>query len=138
MKSEIKNVAAFLAVAIWADGVYSEEETEIVADIAEALGIDPKELAQHVGDAVKSLEDKDDDAVQEFLVANASAIDEDESKKLLQCAIEIVMADNVISADEVQVIFDLADAMGGDVEHADVALMLVDLVKYSPEIEVEF
>lgn len=138
MKSEIKNVAAFLAVAIWADGVYSEEETEIVADIAEALGVDPKELAQHVGDAVKSLEDKDDDAVQEFLVANASAIDEDESKKLLQCAIEIVMADNVISADEVQVIFDLADAMGGDVEHADVALMLVDLVKYSPEIEVEF
>lgn len=138
MKSEIKNVAAFLAVAIWADGVYSEEETEIIADIAEALGIDPKELAQHVGDAVKSLEDKDDDAVQEFLVANASAIDEDESKKLLQCAIEIVMADNVISADEVQVIFDLADAMGGDVEHADVALMLVDLVKYSPEIEVEF
>lgn len=138
MKSEIKNVAAFLAVAIWADGVYSEEETEIIADIAEALGVDPKELAQHVGDAVKSLEDKDDDAVQEFLVANASAIDEDESKKLLQCAIEIVMADNVISADEVQVIFDLADAMGGDVEHADVALMLVDLVKYSPEIEVEF
>lgn len=138
MKSEIKNVAAFLAVAIWADGVYSEEETEIIADIAEALGVDPKELAQHVSDAVKSLEDKDDDAVQEFLVANASAIDEDESKKLLQCAIEIVMADNVISADEVQVIFDLADAMGGDVEHADVALMLVDLVKYSPEIEVEF
>lgn len=138
MKSEIKNVAAFLAVAIWADGVYSEEETEIVADITEALGVDPKELAQHVSDAVKSLEDKDDDAVQEFLVANASAIDEDESKKLLQCAIEIVMADNVISADEVQVIFDLADAMGGDVEHADVALMLVDLVKYSPEIEVEF
>ena len=138
MKSEIKNVAAFLAVAIWADGVYSEEETEIIADIAEALGVDPKELAQHVGDAVKSLEDKDDDAVQEFLVANASAIDEDESKKLLQCAIEIVMADNVISADEVQVIFDLADAMGGDVEHADVVLMLVDLVKYSPEIEVEF
>lgn len=138
MKSEIKNVAAFLAVAIWADGVYSEEETEIIADIAEALGVDSKELAQHVGDAVKSLEDKDDDAVQEFLVANAPAIDEDESKKLLQCAIEIVMADNVISADEVQVIFDLADAMGGDVEHADVALMLVDLVKYSPEIEVEF
>lgn len=127
-----------MAVAIWADGVYSEEETEIIADIAEALGVDPKELAQHVGDAVKSLEDKDDDAVQEFLVANAPAIDEDESKKLLQCAIEIVMADNVISADEVQVIFDLADAMGGDVEHADVALMLVDLVKYSPEIEVEF
>ncbi len=26
MKSDIKNVAAFLAVAIWADGVYAEEE----------------------------------------------------------------------------------------------------------------
>ena len=48
------------------------------------------------------------------------------------------MADNVITVDEVQVLFDLADAMGGEVEHADVTLMLLDLVKYSPEIEVEF
>lgn len=138
MKSDIKNVAAFLAVALWADGVYSEEENEMLTDIAEALGIDSATLIQQVQEAVNALEEKDDDAVQEYLIDNASAIEEDETKKLLQCAIEIVMADNVITVDEVQVLFDLADAMGGEVEHADVTLMLLDLVKYSPEIEVEF
>ena len=134
----IKNVAAFLAVAIWADGVYSEEENEVLTDIAEALGVDSATLIQQVQEAVNTLEGKDDDAVQEYLIDNASAIEEDETKRLLQCAIEIVMADNVVTVDEVQVLFDLADAMGGEVEHADVTLMLLDLVKYSPEIEVEF
>ena len=138
MKSDIKNVAAFLAVAIWADGVYSEEENEMLTDIAEALGIDSTTLIQQVQEAVNALEEKDDDAVQEYLIDNAAAIEEDEAKTLLQCAIEIVIADNVVSVDEVQVLFDLADAMGGEVEHADVTLMLLDLVKYSPEIEVEF
>lgn len=138
MISDIKNVAAFLAVAIWADGVYSEEENEMLTDIAEALDVNSATLIQQVQEAVATLEDKDDDAIQEYLIDNASAIEEDETKKLLQCAIEIVMADNVITADEVQVLFDLADAMGGEVEHADVTLMLLDLVKYSPEIEVEF
>lgn len=138
MKSDIKNVVAFLAVAIWADGVYSEEENEVLTDIAEALGVDSATLIQQVQEAVNTLEGKDDDAVQEYLIDNASAIEEDETKRLLQCAIEIVMADNVITVDEVQVLFDLADAMGGEVEHADVTLMLLDLVKYSPEIEVEF
>ncbi len=138
MKSDIKNVAAFLAVAIWADGVYSEEENEVLTDIAEALGVDSATLIQQVQEAVNTLEGKDDDAVQEYLIDNASAIEENETKRLLQCAIEIVMADNVITVDEVQVLFDLADAMGGEVEHTDVTLMLLDLVKYSPEIEVEF
>jgi len=55
----------------------------------------------------------------------------------MQCAIEIVLADDVIARDEVQVLFDLADATGS-VEHTDVALMLADLVKYNPDIEIEF
>ena len=110
----------------------------MITDIAEALDVNSATLIQQVQEAVNTLEGKDDDAIQEYLINNASAIEDDETKKLLQCTIEIVMADNVITVDEVQVLFDLADAMGGEVEHADVTLMLLDLVKYSPEIEVEF
>lgn len=44
MKSDIKNVAAFLAVAIWADGVYAEEEKMILAEIAEVLNVEESEL----------------------------------------------------------------------------------------------
>ena len=137
MKSDIKNVAAFLAVAIWADGVYAEEEKMILAEIAEVLNVEESELTENVDEALKFLQDKDDEAVQAYIIENASALDEEDVKVLMQCAIEIVLADDVISRDEVQVLFDLADATGS-VEHTDVALMLADLVKYNPDIEIEF
>lgn len=137
MKSDIKNVAAFLAVAIWADGVYAEEEKMILAEIAEVLNVEESELTENVNEALKVLQDKDDEAVQAYIIENASALDEEDVKVLMQCAIEIVLADDVIARDEVQVLFDLADATGS-VEHTDVALMLADLVKYNPDIEIEF
>lgn len=137
MKSDIKNVAAFLAVAIWADGVYAEEEKMILAEIAEVLNVEGSELTENVDEALKVLQDKDDEAVQAYIIENASALDEEDVKVLMQCAIEIVLADDVIARDEVQVLFDLADATGS-VEHTDVALMLADLVKYNPDIEIEF
>ncbi len=137
MKSDIKNVAAFLAVAIWADGVYAEEEKMILAEIAEVLNLEESELTENVDEALKVLQDKDDEAVQAYIIENASALDEEDVKVLMQCAIEIVLADDVIARDEVQVLFDLADATGS-VEHTDVALMLADLVKYNPDIEIEF
>lgn len=137
MKSDIKNVAAFLAVAIWADGVYAEEEKTILAEIAEVLNVEESELTENVDEALKFLQDKDDEAVQAYIIENASALDEEDVKVLMQCAIEIVLADDVIARDEVQVLFDLADATGS-VEHTDVALMLADLVKYNPDIEIEF
>lgn len=137
MKTDIKNSAAILAVAIWADGVYATEETEALVEIAEVLGVDKAELAKNVEESLAVLEDKDDEAVQEFLVENASAVEEEDAKLLLQCAMEIVLADNVITKDEVQTLFDLADATGV-VEHSEVAVMLADLVKYDPEIEVTF
>ena len=135
MKSDIKNVAAFLAVAIWADGVYAEEEKMILAEIAEVLNVEESELTENVDEALKVLQDKDDEAVQAYIIENASALDEEDVKVLMQCAIEIVLADDVIARDEVQVLFDLADATGS-VEHTDVALMLADLVKYNPDIEI--
>ena len=137
MKSDIKNVAAFLAVAIWADGVYAEEEKTILSEIAEVLNVEESELTENVDEALKVLQDKDDEAVQAYIIENASALEEEDVKVLMQCAIEIVLADDVISRDEVQVLFDLADATGS-VEHTDVALMLADLVKYNPDIEIEF
>ena len=133
----MKHTAAFLAVAIWADGVYADEEKEVLTDIAEALQVDCADLTKNVEEALKVLEDKDGKGVEDYLTENASAIEEEDAKTLLQCAIEIVLADNVITADEVQVLFDLADATG-IIEHTDVTLMLLDLVKYDPDTEIQF
>ena len=138
MKTSIKNAAGFLAVAIWADGVYTDEEKENLTDIAEALQVDLKELETEVDSAVKSLDEMDDEAVQDFLVEHASSIEDEDAKVLMQCALDIVLADDVITKDEVQVLFELGDAMGNDVDNADIALMLLDLVKYDPEVDVKF
>ena len=137
MKSDIKNIAAFLAVAIWADGVYAVEEELVLADIAEALEVEVAGFKENIEVALGELEGKDEEAVQAYLAENASAIEENETKVLMQCAIEIVLADNFITQEEVQVLFDLADATGV-VKHSDVALMLADLVKYNPDIELKF
>ena len=137
MKSDIKNIAAFLAVAIWADGVYAVEEELVLADIAEALEVEVAGFKENIEVALGELEGKDEEAVQANLAENASAIEENETKVLMQCAIEIVLADNFITQEEVQVLFDLADATGV-VKHSDVALMLADLVKYNPDIEIKF
>ena len=137
MKSDIKNISAFLAVAIWADGVYAVEEELVLADIAEALEVEVAGFKENIEVALGELEGKDEEAVQAYLAENASAIEENETKVLMQCAIEIVLADNFITQEEVQVLFDLADATGV-VKHSDVALMLADLVKYNPDIEIKF
>ena len=137
MKTELKHAAAFLAVAIWADGVYAEGEKEILDDISTALGVNANELTPAVEEALETIKDKDDDSLQEYLLNNATAIDENEAKTMMQCAIEIILADDIVSKDEIQALFDLADATGS-VEHADVALMLADLVKYNPETEIKF
>lgn len=137
MKTDIKNIAAFLAVAIWADGVYAEEEKEILAEIAQAIGVDASELTTLVGRAVEGFEGKDDEAMSAYLVENASAIAEEDGNVLMQCAIEIILADGSITRDEIQALFDLADATGV-VEHADVALMLADFVKYEPDVEIKY
>ena len=137
MKSTLENVAAFLAVAIWADGVYADGEKEILGEIAQALETDEKELTKAVDTAVASLEKKNDDEITEYVTDHASQIEEEDVLPLMECAIEIVLADNVITKDEVNTLFDLADATGV-VEHSDVLLMVADLVKYEPDIDIQF
>lgn len=137
MKSTLENVAAFLAVAIWADGVYADGEKEILGEIAQALETDESELKTAVDTAVASLEKKNDDEITEYVTDHASQIEEEDVLPLMECAIEIVLADNVITKDEVNTLFDLADATGV-VEHSDVLLMVADLVKYEPDIDIQF
>lgn len=137
MKSTLENVAAFLAVAIWADGVYADGEKKILGEIVQALETDEKELTKAVDTAVASLEKKNDDEITEYVTDHASQIEEEDVLPLMECAIEIVLADNVITKDEVNTLFDLADATGV-VEHSDVLLMVADLVKYEPDIDIQF
>ena len=137
MKSNMQDAVAFLATAIWSNGFYAEEEKETLGEIAEALGVDADELTKEIDKAVASLEDKNEEEVNEYLIEHASKIEEEDAEVLMQCAIEIVLADGVIEREEAEVLFDLADATGY-LSNADVLLMVADMVKYDPDIEVKF
>lgn len=137
MKSNMQDAVAFLATAIWSNGFYAEEEKETLKEIAEVLEVDAEELTKEIDAAVASLEDKSDEEVNEYLIEHASKIEEEDAEVLMQCAIEIVLADGVIEREEAQVLFDLADATGY-LSNADVILMVADMVKYDPDIEVKF
>ena len=137
MKTELKNIAAFLATAAWANGYYADEEQSQLKEIAEALGLDEKALTEAVDTEVAKLDEMNEDEAGEYLVEHAAAIDEEDAVALMECAIEIVLADGIIERDEVDTLFDLADATG-TISHTEVLLMVADLIKYEPDIEVKF
>ncbi len=126
-----------MAVALLAGGTYSEEEKEMLGEIAEALKVDKAKLISKVDEAVTTLKEKDNEAVQAYLEENVSKIEEEDASILMQCAIEIVLTDGVVTRDKIQVLFNLSDATEV-VEYTDVVLMLIDLVKDDSDIEIEF
>lgn len=137
MKTDLKNIAVFLATAAWANGYYADEEKEQLKEIAEALGVDEKALTEAVDAEVAKLDEMNEDEAGEYLIEYATGIDEEDAIALMECAIEIVLADGVIERDEVETLFDLADATGS-ISHVEVLLMVADLIKYEPDIEVKF
>lgn len=137
MKTDLENIAAFLATAVWANGYFAEEEKDQLQEIANALEIDADTLTAAVDEEITKLDSMNEEEAGEYLVEHASRIEEDEAEALMECAIEIVLADNIIERDEVETLFDLADATGS-LSHTDVLLMVADLIKYEPDIEVKF
>ena len=55
MKTSLENIAAIIAAAIWADGVYDPAEEITVEEIAEALELDEAKFKEAVNKCVKGL-----------------------------------------------------------------------------------
>jgi len=134
MKTELKKIASFLAVAISADGAYEDYERETVATIAEALGLDKDELDKAVDAAVAEVDPMDDEQLNQYLIEAAVDIDEDDTYPIFECALEIVLADLVVTREEVGNLLAMADALGIDTE--DAVLMLADMVNEEDNVEI--
>ena len=53
MKTSLENIAAIIAAAIWADGVYDPAEEITVEEIAEALELDEAKFKEAVNKCVR-------------------------------------------------------------------------------------
>jgi tellurite resistance protein len=136
MKTNIKNLATILATTIWADGEYDEAEKISVEEIAEAFELDVNELLAAVNAEVDTISALDEDKVNEVLLQNAAEVDEEEAELVLQAVLKIATVDGVLCEEEVDNILSIASALG--VNEARAVLMLADLVKEEPELEVVF
>ena len=136
MKTNIKNLATILATTIWADGEYDEAEKISVEEIAEAFELDVNELLAAVNAEVDAISALDEDKVNEVLLLKAAEVDEEEAELVLQAVLQIATVDGVLCEEEVDNILSIASALG--VNEARAVLMLADLVKEEPELEVVF
>lgn len=135
METSMNKVAAFIACAIWADGKIDEAEKVAVGEIAEALDYKEEEFASEVDKAIAEIKDYDDEKLNQYLAEAAVDIDEKDANTIFECALEVVLVDGVLDHDEVGNLLAMADALGIDAE--DAVLMLADMIKDEPEIQVE-
>lgn len=136
MKTPTATIASIIAAIIWADGEYSEVERTAIAEIAEALGLTEKELTMNVQAALVELQNMDDAKATEFAVKHAAKVDDEETGEVFQALLQMALCDNVLTYGEVHNLLALADAL--DIDQDAAVLMLCDLVKSEPELEVSF
>ncbi|MDE6296955.1 MAG: TerB family tellurite resistance protein [Muribaculaceae bacterium] len=136
MKTPNATIGSILAAIIWADGEFSEIERTTLSEIAEALGLTEKELSMNVTAALVELKNMDEEKATDFAVKHASKVNEEETGEVFQALLQMALCDNVLTYGEVHNLLALADAL--DIDQDAAVLMLCDLVKSEPELEVSF
>lgn len=136
MKTSIETIAAFISAAIWADGVYDEAEKITVEEIADALELDTDAFKAAIEDNVAKISTMDDEEVNEFLLVASDNVDDMEIGILYEAAMQIVITDNKLSYTEVSNLLMIAEVLGIEDEMA--VLLLADMVKTEPELDISF
>jgi tellurite resistance protein len=136
MKTDIKNLAAFLATSIWADGEYDEAEKIAISEIAEAMELNKDELLAETETAIAEVEQMNEEKINEYLIEKGAEVDEDDAALVYMAAMQIVTTDGVLGVEEVENLLSIATALG--IEESYAMLLLIDLVKEEPELKLLF
>ena len=136
MKTSNATLGSILAAIIWADGEYSDVERTTISEIAEAFGMTEKELSMNVTAALVELKNMDETKATEFAVKHAAKVDDEDTGEVFQAILQMALCDNLLTYGEVHNLLALAEAL--DIDQDAAVLMLCDLVKSEPELEVSF
>ncbi len=136
MQTPTITLASILAAIIWADGEYSDIERTTLSEIAEALDLPEKELTMNVTAALVELKNMDEEKATDYAVKHAAKVNDEETGEVFQALLQMALCDNVLTYNEVHNLLALAEAL--DIDQDAAVLMLCDLVKSEPELEVSF
>lgn len=135
MKTNISNIVPFIAVSIWADGVYEEVEKETLSEIADALELDEQSFVKEVEEYVEKIKDASEEEVNSLLSAAGEAVADDERFLVFEAVLEMILCDRVMTREESENLVAMAEAL--KIEMADALLLVADMVKSEPEMDIE-
>ncbi len=136
MKTQSNTLASLLAACIWADGEYSEVERVTAEEVAEAFGIPAKDFHKYMTAAMVEVQNLTPEAATTYAVKHAEKVDPEETGEVYQAIMQMMLCDGVLTAGEVYNLLAMAEAL--DIDRESAILMLCDMVKTEPELEVSF
>ena len=136
MKTDIKTLASLVSTIVWCDGEYSEVERETTEEIIEALELPADEFKKLIEDANVSSEKLDEEEITKIMEQAAAQVDGEEKSVVFEVLMQMALCDGELTADEVDNLLAIADALG--MEQATAVLLLCDIVKEEPELEISF
>lgn len=135
MNTDIRHIAALVATSIWADGEYDAAEKIVVEEIADAFELNAEELSAAVEQELDVIKPMNEDEVNEYILEHSAEVEDEEAEMLFQAVLQVVIVDGVLGEEEVENVLSIASALGIDDSRA--VLMLADLVKEEPELQIE-
>ena len=132
MNTRIDNVAKFMAAAIMADGNYDNAEKIALEEIAEVMEFNTDEFIANVETEIKGL--SNDKKLKETLCVASTEVTDGENYIIFESLLELVLVDGILSSSEVEQLLEAADLLA--IPQAEAVLMLADMVKEEPEMNI--
>ncbi len=136
MKTTPNTIASLLAACIWADGEYAEVERITAEEVAEAFDIPAKDFHKFMTSAMVEVQNLTPEAATDYAVKHAAKVDAEDAGEVYQAIMQMMLCDGVLTSGEVYNLLAMAEAL--DIDRESAILMLCDMVKTEPELEVSF
>lgn len=136
MKTSHHTLASLLAACVWSNGEFSEIERTTAAEIAEAFDIPEKDFNKYMTAALVEVQNLSPEAATEYAVKHAQKVEPEETGEVFQAIMQMILCDGVLTAGEVYNLIAMGEAL--DIDRETAILMLCDMVKTEPELEVSF
>lgn len=121
MNNKLNEFASILAVMMLADGEFEEQEDLLLQDLEHDTELPGLAIAVKQVISISSL--LTDEQLTELLIINANKFDDDEKPKVFEASITALLADGVITEDEISNVLTLAEALEIPTEKAIARLL---------------
>lgn len=135
MKTDIKVTARLMASILVAGGEYGEQEQAIVLEVAEALQYSEDDFFSAVEAALDEVEALDEDKLNTTIKEQAALVADEEIGLVFESALELSLADRVLTISEAEMLHAIAEALGISAPMA--TLLIADMLKEEDDIEID-